>query len=345
VPDDSTPSSTPGTRVAVRYRLAAPDPVTGARLTDVTGTLVEASEARIVVDSRRGRVEVPRDRVVASRVIPPRPSRRGAPHRSLSVEDLERVMVGAWPPVEQERLGQWLLRSGHGFTARSNSVLAVGSPGLSLEDALGWVERWYAARALPALLTIPLPTGARLADDEVAATALEAGWTAADPVLVMTAATRSVLTACGSRSRVPVEVTDTMGEEWYAGLTAYRTAPRPAAEAVLHGSPAQRFALLRDEAGSVVAIARLGVSDGWGGLGAMWVREDRRREGLATALVGALAAEAAGLGCVSLHLQVDLASGGAIATYEAVGFTTHHAYAYLREPAGPERAPGQEPAP
>ena len=51
MPGDSTTPSTPGTRVAVRFLLAEPDPVTGARLTDVTGTLVENGPDRVVVEA------------------------------------------------------------------------------------------------------------------------------------------------------------------------------------------------------------------------------------------------------------------------------------------------------
>lgn len=327
MPRDRSNSHPPGTRVAVRYVLPEPDRVTGAHLTDVTGTLVEATDERIVIDARRGRVEVARAAVVATRVIPPRPSRRGAPHRSLSLEDLERVMTGAWAPVERSRLGDWILRAGHGFTARANSALAVGEPDLPIAAALDAVADWYRARDLPPLLTVPHPSGMDLSDDAVAAAAVAAGWSAADEVLVQTAATRTVVSAC--EPTAAVELTETMPQDWYAVLASVRTAPRAAAEAVLHGSPAQRFALARTGSGTVSAIGRLGVSDGWGGIGAMWVDPARRRRGLARTILGALAREAADLGCVSMHLQVESANTTALVLYEQAGFTTHHAYAYL----------------
>ena len=317
-----------GTRVAVRYALAEPDPATGARLTDVTGTLLESTAERIVVDGRRGRVEVPRAAVVATRVIPPRPSRRGAPHRSLSIEDLEHVMTGAWPPVERARLGDWVLRAGHGFTARANSALAVGVPDRPVAAAVGTVAQWYTVRGLPPRLTVALPVGVALTEDDAAAAALDAGWVAGDDVLVQSAATAAVMAACSDATGA-VEVTDTMTDDWYAALTVHRDAPRSAAEAVLHGSPAQRFALIRSGLGAGAAIARLGVSDGWGGVGAMWVAPDQRGRGLAQALLGALAGEAKALGCVSMHLQVEAENSAAISVYERVGFRTHHWYAYL----------------
>ena len=54
-----------------------------------------------------------------------------------------------------------------------------------------------------------------------------------------------------------------------------------------------------------------------------------RRRGLARAVLGALAREAADLGALSLHLQVESANAAARTLYAEVGFTTHHAYAYL----------------
>ena len=178
---------------------------------------------------------------------------------------------------------------------------------------------------------MPYPVGLPLADDEVAAAAIAAGWVADAEVLVQTAATRTVAAACAQEG-APVELTDTMPADWYAVLSSVRVAPRAAAEAVLHGSPAQRFALVRGDEGSVRAIGRLGVSDGWGGVGAMWVAPGSRGGGVGRAVLGALAGAASDLGCVSLHLQVESANTRARSLYEQVGFTTHHAYAYLAPP-------------
>lgn len=325
----------------VRYALPTPDADTGARFTDVIGTLVESTEAHIVVDADKGRVTVPRPAVLATRIVPPRPSRRGAPHRAISIDDLERVMVGAWPPVQRAPLGDWLLRFAHGFTQRANSALAVGHPDRPVPAALQAVTTWYAARGLTPRLSVPLATGAALADEQVAGTALQTGWTASDVVLVMTSATRSVLSSteaaardAGSTPALTIEVTDLISDDWFGLLRGYRSASREAAEAVLHGSPAQRFALARASDRSVVGIARLGISSGWGGLGAMRVDPERRRQGVAQAMLHALAQEAAAHGCVSMHLQVEQSSTSAIAFYDRVGFTTHHHYAYLSAGGG-----------
>jgi hypothetical protein len=49
------------------------------------------------------------------------------------------------------------LRAARGFTGRANSALAVGDPGVPLDDALAAVGDWYRARGLPAMIAVPMP--------------------------------------------------------------------------------------------------------------------------------------------------------------------------------------------
>ena len=123
-----------GSRVVVRSRLD-PDEAAGASLTDAVGTLVSLDEHRLVVETSRGPVTIERNRVVAAKEVPPRPSRRGAAHLALSIADLQRVMVPSWGAVERAPLGDWALRASSGYTQRGNSVVTTGDPGLPLTTA------------------------------------------------------------------------------------------------------------------------------------------------------------------------------------------------------------------
>ncbi|MEO7070283.1 MAG: hypothetical protein ABI131_07300, partial [Nostocoides sp.] len=76
-----------GSRVVARRRLAAPDPATGATLTDVVGELSAADAEFLTVATRLGEVRVARTELTALKVIPPRPTRRGAAHLAISIED------------------------------------------------------------------------------------------------------------------------------------------------------------------------------------------------------------------------------------------------------------------
>jgi hypothetical protein len=55
----------------------------------------------------------------------------------------------AWPALELDTLGGWLLRGGCGITKRANSVLALGDPARRVGAAIAAAEQWYAARSLP----------------------------------------------------------------------------------------------------------------------------------------------------------------------------------------------------
>lgn len=327
-----------GSRVVVRHRLPSPDPLTGATLTDVVGDLVAADADSLVVASRRGEVRVARVDVTVVKVVPPRPSRRGAPHRALSVEDLQRVMVGAWPAMETARLGDWLLRASRGFTQRANSVVAVGDPGLPLSDALVEVERWYAARDLPANLTVAVPVGSDPALDPLTLEALVRGYEVRQPTVTLTAATRAVadlaVPQASADSRPPVVGLDTtMADEWLAAYRSYREVDEVAARAILTGSPEQVFATARDGS-QVVGVGRLGLADAWGGVAAMWVSPTARRRGVASLLLRSLAREALDRGVLSLHLQTDEANTAALALYERHGFERHHVYVNVaRQPS------------
>ncbi|HYN28960.1 MAG TPA: GNAT family N-acetyltransferase [Dermatophilaceae bacterium] len=329
-----------GSRVVVRHRLEAPDPVTGAHLTDVVGDLLAVDAEAVTVLTAGGAVRVPRATVVAAKVVPPRPSRRGAPHRAVAVADLQRVMVDAWPPMERERLGQWVLCASRGFTGRGNSAVTVGDPGLPLAAAVDRVEEWYAVRRLPPNLTVAGPVGRDLREDPLGAELLGRGYAARVATLTLTASTRAVLAALGPVAAAPgaappgtppVRVGDALTEAWLTAYRSYREADDVAARAILTGSPEQWFATVEDD-GTTVAVGRLAVAHAWGGVAAMWVAPAHRRRGLARAVLGALAARADVSGARSLHLQADADHTAALALHRSCGFRDHHAYTNVVRP-------------
>ncbi|QIM20160.1 GNAT family N-acetyltransferase [Phycicoccus sp. HDW14] len=325
-----------GSRVVVRHRLPAPDPLTGATLTDVVGTLVHVDEAVLLVRARRGEVAVPQAAVTVVKELPPAPSRRGAPHLALSVENLQRVMVGAWPAPDTEHLGDWLLRAAGGFTQRANSVMTAGDPGRPLPAAVDAVQAWYRARSLSPRLTLAGPVGFVLADDLLGAELLGRGYQPRVPTTTLTAAVATVLgtAPAGPSPGVTVTTSTTLTDEWFAAYQGYREAPAGPARAVLTGSPEQVFASAADGEG-VLGVGRLGVAATWGGIAAMWVAPRARRRGVASALLAALALEARERGIRSLHLQTDTDNGAAQALYRRAGFVAHHEYVTLSGPTTP----------
>jgi ribosomal protein S18 acetylase RimI-like enzyme len=273
---------------------------------------------------------------------------------SVTIDDLEAAAAQGWRAPEEERLGEWRLRAAGGFTGRANSALAVGDPGLPLAEAVSQVRRWYAARNLPAMISVPYPLG-RPGDSPTDRFLDEQGWhIRSGPAVVMTARAAEVargtqpgeVTQAGERARAG-EVTrgpgrvDLQPEPGQAWLDMYHYRGRalpPVARQVLLSAPFQAFASIRRQGGTV-AIGRVAVADGWGGLTAIEVHPDQRRTGLATAITAALAAVAADHGAAGLYLQVEQDNQAARALYARTGFTGHHGYHYRVAPADGGPAP------
>jgi N-acetylglutamate synthase len=334
-----------GSRVVVRWRLERPDEATGATLTDAVGTLSTRDQDTLTVDTSRGPVTIERGRVVAAKEVPPRPARRGAAHRAIGLEDLQRVMAPSWGAVERQHLGDWVLRASSGYTQRGNSVVPVGSPGMPLADAVEQVERWYAVRGLPAKFAVAGPEGFRPADDMLGALLLARGYTAASLTLNLTASTATV--AAADPGGPAVVTSAELDEAWLETYRRTRTTVPGATEGVLLGSPRQLFGHIApggglsqqlglraaDAAGTApIALGRLGIAAGWAGLGAVWTDPAYRGRGLAAHLTARLADEARRDGVHLIHLQVEHDNDGAIRLYRRLGFDVHSSYAYLTAP-------------
>lgn len=321
---------------------AAGTPDAGHTLTDVVGTLVRRDVSTLVVEPRRGpHVEIAVSDVVAAKEIPPSPGRRGRPHRAVTVSDLEELMVDGWRPLEVERRGRWLLRAGEGYTRRANSCLVLGPTERETVTALDDIITWYRERGLPPLLQVPLAPGFGPQDDDFVREVTALAWQVTSPTLVMTAASAEVSdrgTEPSARS-LDVEVDADITPEWWQLADERARSHDAVARRILTGSPNQAFVTVREE-GVTVAHGRMALAQGWGGLFEVAVTPERRRRGLARALVGRCADEAARRGARSLYLQVGAENTPAVALYKSLGFTVHHTYVYLRapEPASPRTA-------
>lgn len=336
-----------GARVVVRYRLepGRDGASAGPSMTDVTGELIARSDTEVVVAGRRGEVTVPRDRIVAAKEIPPRPSRRGAPHLALSVADLQRVMGPSWGAVEREQLGDWELRASKGFTQRGNSVLPVGDPGVPLTEAVDRIERWYAVRGLPARVSLAGPVGFDPDDDPLGAELLSRGWASGDRTLNLTASAGAL--SASEAGGPDVQLSTGLDAAWLEAYQQSRSCDPDVAARVLGGSPAQLFGSISlggglaqklglstpgSRAPRPVAIARLGIAHGWAGLGAVWTDPAFRGRGLATRLTTRLAAAARADGTHLVHLQVESDNAAALRLYERLGFERHSSYVYVTRP-------------
>jgi N-acetylglutamate synthase len=328
-----------GMRAVVRSRI-------DHGFTDALGEVVALDESSVSVATRRGVRVVQRAAVVAAKEVPPAPSRRGAPHLALSMADLQRVMVDGWPPLERAELGGWMLRAAGGFTGRANSVLPLGDPGRPLPEAVRSAEGWYAERGLRPVFSLFGPEGFTVTDDVLGALLGARGYTDVNRSVVMTAAVASLASATrrassddrdkedegdGGRAVVSVREGLVPWPEWWAASDERRRGSRDLAQAVMAGSPDQVL-LAAEVDGRTVATARVAFAHAWAGVFGLHVLPGSRRLGVATALMGAAAAQAQARGSASMYLQVERANAGAVALYHRLGCATHHEYVYLAAP-------------
>ncbi|MER5785477.1 GNAT family N-acetyltransferase [Streptomyces mobaraensis] len=307
-----------GKRVSVRAlndRTRSPE-----RFADAVGTLDSWADGVLRITRRDGRtVEVAEDALVAGKVVPAAPARRRGPAATL--RELQEVAARGWPALETGRLGDWTLRAAGGFTARANSALPLGRSGLPLPEALDRVTAWYHERGLPA--RVQVTTGDPAEDERLDAELAARGWTGERYALMRTAALAPVADAVADVGRVLLSRDP--DEAW---LNAYGRVENPgAARAVLAGGPSVWCASVPG-----AAIGRCVVDGRWAGFAALEVSPEHRRQGLATLVMAALARRALDEGASAAYLQVETGNAGALALYDRLGFTTHHAYHYRREP-------------
>ena len=81
-----------------------------------------------------------------------------------------------------------------------------------------------------------------------------------------------------------------------------------------------------------VAHGRAAVDGDWVGIHDLWTDPGHRRQALNRAVLAELLDWAASQGALTAYLQVRADNRPALALYERLGFTTHHAYRYLAAP-------------
>ncbi|MFB6983930.1 GNAT family N-acetyltransferase [Streptomyces scopuliridis] len=319
-----------GKRVSVRQVTGSG--AGGEKFTDTVGVLTSWDAGVLLITRRTGEsVRVPEAALVAGKVVPAAPARRRGPAASFG--ELAGVCARSWQPVESEPLGEWRLRAASGFTRRANSVLPLGDPGMELDEALTRVQRWYEERGLPPY--VQAATGAEGTQERLCAELERRGWRPEVTAEVRIAA----LAPLGDRDADVAGVVLGRGvdESW---LQRYQRSGVPGAHVlhVLNSGPSVWFATVPGESGEdgepgvPAAIGRCVVDGRWAGFMAVEVDPARRRQGLATAVMTALARRALEEGASAAWLQVESDNEGARALYDAMGFALHHRYHHFRSP-------------
>lgn len=280
-----------GQRIVVRRLLAEAGPSGGPGFSDVLGVCTSwGADAVTVQTERSGPVRIRVGEIVSGKPVPPR---RTVRHR-ISPQRISEIASALYDDVTTQRLGDWVLRVGEQTRhRRANSLLALSDPPPDLGSTARAAIEFYRRRGrrpLVAVLTGSATERAFLAE----------GWVpdSDDP---------------------PVD---------------FRVGGLAQARRRLADPPA--FGVALDTTATVVRASIGGDAEGfaacsgdWVGFRSLWTRPERRRRGLATAVVGRLFDWAAEQGAVSAYLQVLSQNTPAIDFYQRLGLATHHTYRYL----------------
>ncbi len=299
-------------------------------MTDLLGVMEAWEDSVTVVRAEDGTATtIALADIVSGKPVPPRPS----PRLRVSAEEACRLSNESWPAVVTEPLGDWLLRASGGFSARANSVMATGDPGVPLHEAIERVHAFYARHDLPswAQAVVGSRTHGYLED---------AGWELARPgeadslfqlapVAQASRAARRLL----PDQRPALEIAAHASAAWLSNDSRARSHHQAALDVLQApttvGFVSARTSGSRDDADVVVAKGRVAVSGDWAGITDVWVSPDHRRLGLASVVMHALLGWAAEHGATTTYLQTRADNSPALALYERLGFVTHHAYRYL----------------
>ncbi|MFF0556850.1 GNAT family N-acetyltransferase [Streptomyces sp. NPDC004266] len=311
-----------GKRVSVRCVTDSAEP--GEKFTDTVGVLTSWEAGVLLITRKSGEsVRIPESGLVAGKVVPAAPARRRGPAATFA--ELARATARAWQPVESEALGEWTLRASDGFTRRANSVLALGDPGLPVAEALAHARAWYAARKLPAY--VQASTGAEGTQELLCAALDRHGWRREVSAEVRIGALAPIGDLDADVSAV--RLSRTVDEAWLRRYQRFEEAS-PAVRSVLASGPSVWFASVVGTEGVPAAIGRCVVDGRWAGFMAVEVAPDRRRLGLATSVMTALARQALDEGASAAWLQVEADNDAGRALYDGMGFAPHHHYHHYR---------------
>jgi ribosomal protein S18 acetylase RimI-like enzyme len=277
-----------GQRIVVRHLL--PD----GSATDVLGTCTAWGEESLTVDrDGHGPVSISLADVVTGKPVPPRASVRAR----VPAREIELRSFADRPEVAREPLGEWIVRSappmGGRLLKRANSALAMGDPGVPLDEASARVRASYER-----LGRTPLAQVER--DGEVERGLRDLGW---EPFGVgdsetMLAGVAAAVRALGGRGADDPEVVEE-GDR----LTVRLLGGAASGEASLDGD--------------------------WLCLYSLHVAEEHRRRGLATDTIAELLDWGASRGARTAWLHVESDNEAGLALYHRLGFRAHHLNRYL----------------
>ena len=241
---------------------------------------------------------------------------------------IELAGLQAWPGIEMERDGQWVLRAANGYTKRANSVQCLDpADGENAAARLAAARRWFETRGIaPVFRVTPL----------TAPPILEAlrSWVAFDHSRTMAMDLAGLDVAFDPRAELmapddPRFLSAQRVLQEYDDATVGKLSAVIAAIAV----PAAGV-VIRAGDGQPVAAALMDIADGIAIAGNVITASAERRRGCGGALMRSALAWAKQAGASFAALNVAADNPPALALYGSVGYAVAYDYHYAR-PSSP----------
>ncbi|MDQ1521826.1 MAG: N-acetylglutamate synthase, partial [Actinomycetota bacterium] len=193
------------------------------------------------------------------------------------------------------------------------------------DERIERVQSFYRSRGLPVRFQVSPAARPADLDDQLAA----AGYEIEAPVDILIAATRDVVDRTAGREW-PVSIAAGIDDAWATSYgLLHGDEERTAAYGRLMrtvGPPV--FVATAESDGAPVGVGFGVVERGWLGVFGMGTRPDARRQGVARAVLHALARVAGDEGAEHVYLQVEVDNAIAHTLYERAGFTRAYGYHY-----------------
>jgi ribosomal protein S18 acetylase RimI-like enzyme len=243
---------------------------------------------------------------------------------------LDELAVNATAATTAELVDGWVLRAAPEFPfRRCNSVFPNDGVGAATDERLELVANFYRSRGLAVRYQVSPAARPPDLDDRLAA----AGYEIEAPVDILVAATRDVLDRTAGR-QWPVTVAARIDDAW---ATSYgllhgddeKAAARTAAYGrLLRAIGPPVLVATADHEGEPIGVGFGVLERGWVGVFGMSTIPDRRRQGIARAVLHALARAAGDEGAAQCYLQVEVDNAIAHTLYERAGFIRAYGYHY-----------------
>lgn len=258
----------------------------------------------------------------------------------MSLASLNTLASQAWS-LETTPYAGWTMRAAEGYTRRANSVLPVPfDMNVDIEEALAFVERWYAARSLPP--TFQMFDGVEPAGLDLALR--ERGYIDGDiEALVLARDIRAphltdAETGAEDGRGVRMTIASTPSEEWanaWIESAGGEEGARDAADLacrLIESAPGEALLVSAWDGDRVIGTVYGSLQDKHVGIFCLATHRDARRRGVAAQLVQSLLAWSAQQDARVAYLQVEAENEAALALYERLGFEQVGSYHYLTRP-------------